>query len=110
MVTERRGVSNWIVNSRHPVYTAVPRRHIMTEAQFPKNAGVQANLDFVVDGFDRAWNAVEAEIKHEVEEKYAQEWNSSGIIKRWRLQRLMEHEIAERVSERLKHISDDSMF
>ena len=88
----------------------VRQRNAMPESPLQSENGGQANSHFVVDGFERAWEAIEAEVRPEVEEKYAQEWNSSGIIKRWCMLREIEREIADRVSERLKHVSDDAMF
>ncbi len=100
----------WKVFCPSPVMSAVRRRRTMTKLPFLKDADNQANSSFVEDGFVRAWDAVEAEVRSEVEEKYAKEWNALGIIKRWRVQRQMEREISERVDERLKHISDYSLF
>jgi hypothetical protein len=65
---------------------------------------------FVTDGYDRAVDAIEAAVRHEVEAKHADEWSASGIISRWFLLRRIEREIAEQVAERSKHISPDSLF
>jgi hypothetical protein len=65
---------------------------------------------FVADGYDRAIAGVEVEIRPMVEQKYADEWNASGLIKRWLLLRRIEREIGELVAERAKHISPDSLF
>ena len=66
--------------------------------------------DFVVDGYERALVGIEAEVRPEIESKYADEWNASGLLKRWFLQRRIEREIAERVAERSRHISPNSLF
>ncbi|MGB7323413.1 MAG: hypothetical protein WBD31_00980 [Rubripirellula sp.] len=66
--------------------------------------------DFVADGFERLLDGIEAEARIEIEQKYADEWNASGIFKRWILLRRMEREIADLVAERLAHVSPDSLF
>ena len=45
-----------------------------------------------------------------VEEKYADEWNASGIIRRWKLQRKMDAEVAAIVAESIPEVSPDAMF
>jgi hypothetical protein len=66
--------------------------------------------DFVADGFERLLAAIEAEVRPEIEQRYADEWNASGIFRRWFLLRRIEREIADRVRERSTHISPDSRF
>lgn len=66
--------------------------------------------DFVADGYERVINGIEAEVRLEVEQKYADEWNASGLIKRWFMLRRIEQEIAEGVAERSQHISPESLF
>jgi hypothetical protein len=65
---------------------------------------------FVVDGFERAIDGIEAEIRPGIERKYADEWNASGLIRRWILSRKMEKEVMVLVAERSKHISPDALF
>jgi hypothetical protein len=36
------------------------------------------NADFVVDGYKRGIGGIEAEVRPEVEQMYADEWNASG--------------------------------
>lgn len=64
----------------------------------------------VENGFDRAWAAVEAEVRREVEARYALEWGTAGLMQRWRLRRRMQREIQERVRERMNPISAYSLF
>jgi hypothetical protein len=45
-----------------------------------------------------------------VESKYAEEWNASGIVRRWVLQRQMDAEIAAIVAETMPDVSPDAMF
>jgi len=65
---------------------------------------------FVVDGYERAIDGIEAEVRPEIEMEYAEEWNVSGLIRRWFLLRRIERKIAERVAEQSKHISPNSLF
>ena len=65
---------------------------------------------FVVDGYERAIDGIEAEVRPEIEMEYADEWNASGLIKRLFLLRRIERKIAQRVAEQSEHISPDSLF
>ena len=65
---------------------------------------------FVADGYERALDGIEAEIRSEIEQKYAIEWNESGPRQRWHLSRKINKEISARVAERSKHISPRSLF
>ena len=70
----------------------------------------EAATNVVADGFDRAIDAIGAEVRSEVEAKYADEWNASGIIRRLILLRRIDREIDELIAERSKHISPESLF
>jgi len=65
---------------------------------------------FVEDGYERVCDAIEADIRPEIERKYADEWNASGLVKRWFLLRRIEREISARVAEQSQHISPTSLF
>ena len=65
---------------------------------------------FVEDGYQRTLAGFEAAIRPKVEEKYAQDWQNSGLIKRWILRRRIEREISEQVAQASEHISPDSLF
>ena len=56
--------------------------------------------DFVAGGYTRALEAIEADVRPNVENKYAADWNASGLVKRWLLLRRIEREIADGVAER----------
>ncbi len=56
--------------------------------------------DFVADGCDRAWNAMGAAVRQEVEAEFANAWNASGCLRRWFLRRKINAEIARRLAER----------
>ena len=49
-------------------------------------------------------------IRTKIEDKYAEEWRKSGLIKRWILRRRMEHEISKQEAQASKHISRASLF
>lgn len=68
------------------------------------------STDFVADGRERAVHGIEADVRPMVEQKYADEWNASGVIKRWFLLRRIKREIAELVAQRSASISPDSLF
>lgn len=65
---------------------------------------------FVADGYERAIDGIEAEVRPAIELKYADEWNASGLLKRWFLLRRIEREVAGCVAERSAHISPGSLF
>jgi hypothetical protein len=80
-----------------------------------KRAGSKATSDrrsthIVSCGYQRAVNGLESEVRLAVEKRYAEEWNGSGLIKRWFLHRRMEREIADLVAKRSLHISPVSLF
>lgn len=68
------------------------------------------STDFIAGGFERALDAIEAEVRPEIERKYADQWNASGLFKRRSLLRRIEREISERVAQRSQHISSTSLF
>jgi len=68
------------------------------------------NSDFINGGYERAIEGMEAEARSDVEQEYADQWNASGLIKRWFLLRRIKREISERVADRAKHISPDSLY
>jgi len=54
----------------------------------------------VADGHARARKGIEAEVRPEIEQKYAEQWNASAYIRRWFLQRKINREVAQQVAER----------
>ena len=70
----------------------------------------ESSIGFVADGYQRALAGIEATIRPKVEEKYAEDWRNSGLIKRWILGRRIEREISEHVAQASEHISPDSLF
>lgn len=71
---------------------------------------LEAPSGFVDNGFERLLDAIEAEVRPEIEQKYADEWNACNIFQRWFLLERIEREIADIVSERTAHVSPDSLF
>ncbi len=64
----------------------------------------------VVDGYERAIDGIDAQVRLGIETEYANEWNASGLIRRWFLLRRIKREISERVAEQANNISQDSLF
>jgi hypothetical protein len=71
----------------------------------PKRACTIYHSGFVAGGFGNLLSGVESEARRIIEEKYADEWNASGLLHRWRLQRKMDREIAELVAETMPEVS-----
>jgi hypothetical protein len=65
---------------------------------------------FVVDGYERLVSSIECEARRNVEDKYADEWNASGIWLRWQLQRKMDAEVADIVAKSMPDVSPDAFF
>ncbi|WP_145073529.1 hypothetical protein [Aureliella helgolandensis] len=65
---------------------------------------------FVADGYDRLVSAVESDARLIIEAKFADEWNASGLIRRWKLHRKMNAEIAMLVAEMMPDVSPDALF
>ena len=57
-------------------------------------------FDFVSDGCERARQTMEPEVRQEVEEEFAGEWNASGLVRRWFLLRKINAEVKRRLAER----------
>jgi hypothetical protein len=70
----------------------------------------KSDLGFVVNGHERAIAGIKAEVRVEIEQKYADELSESGIFRRWFLSRRIHREIASCVDDRSAHISADSIF
>lgn len=76
----------------------------------PRTPSDEASTGFVAGGFDRFVSGVESETRRIVEEKYADEWNTSGLIRRWQLQRRIDAEVAARVPELMPDVSPEAVF
>ena len=70
----------------------------------------ESSNGFVEDGYQRALAGIEATIRPKVEDKYAEEWRMSGLIRRCILRRRIEREILEQVAQASENISPDSLF
>jgi hypothetical protein len=57
------------------------------------------SLDFVAGGCERAGEALEPEVRRQVEDEFADEWNRCGDVRRWFLRRKIKAEIARRLKE-----------
>ncbi|GAA5504873.1 hypothetical protein Rcae01_00312 [Novipirellula caenicola] len=80
----------------------------------PRTLAAKRNNDqkscFVADGHDRLIAAVKADARIAVETKYADEWNVSGMLRRWILRRKMDAEISLLVAERMPDVSPETLF
>ena len=81
----------------------------MTHRDTPTNLD-ETSSGFVADGYERLVNAHEIDARRIVEAKYADEWNASGIVRRWKLQRKMDAEIAEIVARSVPDVSLETLF
>ena len=65
---------------------------------------------FVVDGYNRLENGIADELRPGVEETFAKEFDSAGVIKRWIIRRRIEQELSKQVAEHIAQISTESQF
>lgn len=82
----------------------------MRHSGIASKAAISRTSGFIVDGYERAIKAFKAEVRVAVEQKYADEWNASGMVKRWRMRRMIERKIADGVAKRSRQVSRDSLF
>lgn len=86
----------------------------MTLNHFPKTiisrkaSGRESGI--VVNGLSNLVAGVDAEARRTVEAKYADEWNSMGWARRWKLQRVMNSEIQELVDQSMARVSSQAVF
>lgn len=64
----------------------------------------------VADGHQRARQGIEAEVRPEIEQKYAEEWNRSGFLRRWFLGRKIDREVAKRLAQRKAQAPPDALY
>lgn len=64
----------------------------------------------VVNRYSNLVSGVEAEARRTVEAKYADEWNAAGLVRRWKLQRMMNVEIKELVADLMPEVSPNAIF
>ena len=77
---------------------------------WPTGAQHKPTSSFVEDGYSRALKSINDAIREEVEQEYADAWNTAGLWKRWKLHREMESEISRRVAKQADQISPYSLF
>lgn len=68
------------------------------------------STSIVVNGYSNLVSGVESEARRTVEAKYAAEWNSAGLIRRLKLQRVMNAEIKELAAKSMPKVSSDASF
>ena len=64
----------------------------------------------VADGYQRAMAGITAQAWSEIREKYAAQWKSAGIVRRWYMWRTMEAEVRALVAERSMNVSPRSLY
>lgn len=75
-----------------------------------KTPGSHIQYGFVAGGYDNLVKGCESEFRRIVEEKYAGEWNASGVVRRFFLRRKMDREVAELVAESMPTVSQEALF
>ena len=69
-----------------------------------------ANSDFVVNGRQNALKGIEAEVRPEIEARYADEWKRAWYVRRWILRRKINHEVAARIAERQHEAPAEALY
>jgi hypothetical protein len=64
----------------------------------------------VANGRSNLVAAFESQARQIVEAKYAEEWSSAGLIRRWRLRRIMNLEIRVLAARLMPEVSPDALF
>jgi len=77
---------------------------------FSTRCGAGCGPRIVANGHRNLAAGVREEARRVVEAKYAEQWNTSGLVRRWKLQRIMNAEINELVAERMPECSSKTMF
>lgn len=65
---------------------------------------------FVANGYSNLMAGVDSEARRIVEAKYADEWNTACLVRRWKLQRVMNTEIKELTGNLMPDVSSEAMF
>jgi hypothetical protein len=75
-----------------------------------KKSGSSMQPGIVAGGKANLMKGYQSEARRFVEAKYAEQWNASGLLQRWWLQRKMEREIAERIAQSMPNVSQEALF
>jgi hypothetical protein len=73
-----------------------------------KSVGYSSSI--VVNGYSNLVSGAEAEARKIIEEKYADDWNAAGLIRRMKLQRMMNVEIKKLAADLMPKVSPHSLF
>lgn len=71
---------------------------------------VRCSSGIVADGYSNLVTGVESEARRTVEAKYVDEWNAAGLVRRWKLQLMMNAEIEELAAKLMPKVSPDAVF
>jgi hypothetical protein len=98
------------ITKSHPTEILATRHLSAMKRAISSDELASRTSGFVADGYDRLVDGLESKAREIVESKYAEEWNASGIVRRWVLQRQLDAEIAAIVAETMPDVSPDAMF
>jgi hypothetical protein len=73
-----------------------------------KSTGCSSSI--VANGYSNLVSVVEAEARQIIEAKYAEEWNAASLLRRLKLQRMMNAEIKELAAKLMPNVSPDALF
>lgn len=79
-----------------------------TASEFGDGDGLRSSI--VANGRLNLFEAVESQARQIVEAKYAEEWSSAGLIRRWRLRRMMNLEIRVLAAKLMPEVSPEALF
>lgn len=68
------------------------------------------NSDFVANGRRHALQGIDADVRPELEAKYADELNGLWYVRRWFLRRKINREVAARIAERANEAPPDALY
>lgn len=85
-------------------------RRVMRMLRMTTACRAHETFGFVEDGELRLLAAIEAEVRPDIETKFAGQWQEAGLLERWFLLKQIDREVAEAVKERSKHLSPYSLY
>ncbi len=75
-----------------------------------RRATIACRSGIVANGYSNVAAGVDSDARRLVEAKYADEWNAASLVRRWKLQRLMDAEIAELAAKLMPNVSPEALF
>ncbi len=71
---------------------------------------VACGSGIVANGYSKLVAGVGSEARGIIEAKYADEWNAASLARRWKLQRIINAEIAELAAKLMPNVSPEAPF